>query len=110
MLAFREQDASFFFGRESFTERLVEAVTERTLTVAVVGPSGSGKSSIVFAGLLPRLRQADADRPPGEDWAIAQLRPGGQPFEDLANRLLPLLEPEMTRSTSDKENARCSTS
>ena len=63
-----------------------------------MGTSGSGKSSVVFAGLLPRLRQADAGRPPGEEWAITQIRPGGQPFEALANGLLPLLEPEMTRT------------
>ncbi len=98
LLAFREQDAPFFFGRETFTERLVEAVHTRALPTVVVGPSGSGKSSVVFAGLLPRLRQADASRPPGDSWAIAQLRPGSQPFHELANALLPLLEPQMTET------------
>jgi ABC-type multidrug transport system fused ATPase/permease subunit len=44
--------APFFFSRETFTEQLVEAVGQRTL-VAVVGPSGSGKSSVVAAGLMP---------------------------------------------------------
>jgi hypothetical protein len=97
LLAFREQDAPFFFGREAFTERLVETVEGHALTVAVVGPSGSGKSSVVFAGLLPRLRQAH-DKNRDEDWTIARLRPGSQPFDELANALLPLLEPEMTRT------------
>ena len=97
LLAFREQDASFFFGREAFTERLVETVEGHALTVAVVGPSGSGKSSVVFAGLLPRLRQAH-NKNRDEDWTIARLRPGSQPFDELANALLPLLEPEMTRT------------
>ncbi len=53
---FREQDAAFFRGRETFTQRLVEMVLNRNL-VAVVGPSGSGKSSVVQAGLLPELRR-----------------------------------------------------
>jgi hypothetical protein len=48
---FREQDAALFFGREAFSERLLQAVTGRPLT-AVVGASGAGKSSVVFAGLL----------------------------------------------------------
>ncbi len=97
LLAFREQDASFFFGREAFTERLVETVRGGALPVAVVGPSGSGKSSAVFAGLLPRLQQAH-NKNRDEDWTIARLRPGSQPFDELANALLPLLEPEMTRT------------
>jgi len=98
LLAFREQDAPFFFGRETFTERLVEAVQGRALIAVVVGPSGGGKSSVVFAGLLPRLRQVDASRTPGEGWAIIQFRPGSNPFDELANALLPLLEPEMTET------------
>ncbi len=85
--AFREQDAPFFFGRERFTLLLRDAV-ERQPFVAVVGSSGSGKSSVVFAGLLPQLR--DDDR---EAWLIAICRPGEQPFHTLAVALLPLLEP-----------------
>ena len=63
LLAFREQDAPFFYGREAFTERLVEAVQGDARVVVVLGPSGSGKSSVVFAGLLPRLRQAAVPLP-----------------------------------------------
>jgi signal transduction histidine kinase len=94
LLAFREQDALFFFGREVLTERLLEAVQGPSPAVAVVGPSGSGKSSVVSAGLLPRLRQA----PSANEWIIVRLRPGEKPFEELANALLPPLEPEMTRT------------
>lgn len=87
LLAFREEDAPFFFGRETFTARLVESVHQQPVT-AVIGPSGSGKSSIVFAGLLPQLR--------GEGgWLIATLRPGSRPFHNLANGLIPLLEPQL---------------
>jgi signal transduction histidine kinase len=98
LLAFREQDAPFFFGRGTFAERLFDAVQRHTLVVAVVGPSGSGKSSVVSAGLLPRLRQAAAGHPAGEGWAIAQFRPGSNPFDELADALLPLLEPGMTKT------------
>ena len=86
LLAFNEQDAPLFFGREVFTERLIEAVKHQSL-VAVIGPSGSGKSSVVFAGLLPCLRHQGR-------WIIAHFRPGSRPFHALAATLLPLLEPQ----------------
>jgi hypothetical protein len=53
---FREQDADLFFGRQDIIEKLYQAVMESRF-VAVVGASGTGKSSLVFAGLIPRLRQ-----------------------------------------------------
>jgi hypothetical protein len=90
LFAFREQDAPFFFGREAFTDRLVEAV-QRQAMVAVIGPSGSGKSSVVFAGLLPRLRHE-------ADWLFASFRPGERPFHATAAVLLPLLEPHMSET------------
>jgi TIR domain len=89
---FREEDATFFCGREAFTEKLAEAV-ERTSLVAVVGASGSGKSSAVRAGLIPRLRQTKA----GGVWEVATLVPTDRPLHSLAAALLPILEPEMTR-------------
>jgi len=95
LLHFREKDAPFFFGREPFGERLSAEVERHPLT-AVVGPSGSGKSSVVFAGLLPRLR-------PRPGWAIATMRPGRAPFEELAGALLPLLEPEMSETDRLRE-------
>ena len=54
---FREEDAAFFGGRDNSIGELVARVKEYSF-VAVVGPSGSGKSSLVFAGLLPALRQS----------------------------------------------------
>ncbi len=69
--AFREEDAAFFHGRESVTERLAAAVKKRPL-VSIIGTSGSGKSSVVFAGLIPRLRTSMAVQ-------IAAFRPGQNP-------------------------------
>jgi WD40 repeat protein/DNA-binding SARP family transcriptional activator len=88
LAAFREEDAPFFFGRESFAERLHRTIQERPLVAVIVGPSGSGKSSTIFAGLLPHLRDAGG-------WFIADLHPGAEPFRALAGALLPILSPEL---------------
>ncbi|MET0657409.1 MAG: TIR domain-containing protein [Steroidobacteraceae bacterium] len=56
MRAFREDDASFFFGRESETEEVLEALADNDV-VLITGAAQIGKTSLVQAGLLPRLRQ-----------------------------------------------------
>ncbi len=92
LFAFQEDDAPFFFGREDFTDALSDKVEAQQLT-AVVGPSGSGKSSVVFAGLVSRLRQAASLRQSQQKaWLLADMRPGARPFEALASAILP---PEM---------------
>jgi hypothetical protein len=90
LFAFREEDAPFFFGRETFTEQLVSAAGRKQL-VAVIGASGSGKSSVVFAGLIPRLRAEG-------NWLILSLRPGVRPFRSLAAALMPVLEPNFSET------------
>jgi formylglycine-generating enzyme required for sulfatase activity len=82
--AFREQDQRFFFGRQAFTEELVAAV-DRQPFVAVVGASGSGKSSVVQAGLIPLLRRRG-------NWAVAIVRPGAEPWRSLAGALLDAID------------------
>ena len=84
LFSFREEDKHLFFGREKFTEDLVVAVQRQPL-VAVVGSSGSGKSSVVFAGLIPRLREDE-----NWQWQIVSFRPGNNPFEALARAIAPL--------------------
>lgn len=86
LAAFGEEDADFFFGQEKFVNNLVE-VTHKQPLVAVVGPSGSGKSSVVFAGLIPKLRKEG-------NWLIEIFRPGKEPFVPLASALVRQLEPE----------------
>ena len=76
---FREEDAPFFCGREDAIGELVAQVKANAF-VAVVGPSGSGKSSLVFAGLLPALRQERQTR----TWDVVSLRPGAWPLRSLA--------------------------
>jgi WD40 repeat protein/DNA-binding SARP family transcriptional activator len=87
LAAFREEDTPFFFGREKFTEQLSLAVQQQPLVAVIVGSSGSGKSSAVFAGLLPRLRHEGT-------WLIANFRPGERPFRALAGALLPVMSQE----------------
>jgi WD40 repeat protein/DNA-binding SARP family transcriptional activator len=91
LAAFQEEDASIFFGREKFTDRLSEAVHTPLNATVLVGASGSGKSSVVFAGLLPRIRER-------ENWLITHFRPGVQPFQSLAAGLLPLIEPDLSET------------
>ena len=88
LASFQETDAPFFFGRERFIARLVAAVRMPSPVVAVVGPSGSGKSSVVYAGLLPQLRKTG-------DWLIIDFRPGDQPIHALAAALSRALEPRL---------------
>jgi hypothetical protein len=89
LLHFREEDAPFFFGREAVIDELASAV-QRQPFVAVVGASGSGKSSVVRAGLVPRLR---SDRHTA--WETVILVPTDQPLKALARALVPFLEPTM---------------
>ena len=78
--AFEEADVADFFGRETLTERLVEQL-RKTRFLAVVGPSGSGKSSVVRAGLVPALRRGAL--PGSENWPIVEMFPGAYPLEEL---------------------------
>src|ERR671936_431874 len=83
--ALGERDAEHFFGRDALVAQLVGAVADNRL-VAVVGPSGIGKSSVVKAGLVPSFRKGA--HPGSERWLVADLFPGAYPFEDLAAALL----------------------
>jgi len=92
LLPFREEDAAFFIGREVFTNALIEKVRTSSL-VAVVGASGSGKSSVVRAGLVPALRRGTDNRV----WEILAFSPGPTPLHALLAALSPPPE-EMSRA------------
>jgi WD40 repeat protein/DNA-binding SARP family transcriptional activator/tRNA A-37 threonylcarbamoyl transferase component Bud32/energy-coupling factor transporter ATP-binding protein EcfA2 len=85
--AFQEADASEFYGREALVRQLL-ARLDKGRFLAVVGPSGSGKSSVVKAGLVPALR---AGAIPGSDrWYVAEMTPGPYPLEELEKALWPI--------------------
>lgn len=77
---FEEEDAELFFGREKLIEELVSRV-KASRTVFITGPSGSGKSSLVRAGLIPALKQGQIKG--SERWLYATMKPGRDPFEAL---------------------------
>ena len=83
--AFGELDAADFHGRDAEIEEIVGTLADHSL-VAVIGPSGIGKSSVVRAGMIPALRSGAI---PGSDgWLITGMLPGAYPFEELASALM----------------------
>ncbi len=86
--AFSETKQAVFFGRERLVEESVSMLV-RSRLLAVVGPSGSGKSSLVLAGLLPALK--DGALPGSEQWRYApRMVPGSDPLANLARVLYAL--------------------
>jgi hypothetical protein len=81
---FEPEHAQYFFGREVLTEILVERL-RRERFLAVLGASGSGKSSVVRAGVLPALAQGKL--PGSGNWPILVIKPGQNPQEALAGAL-----------------------
>jgi WD40 repeat protein len=78
---FEEEQAAFFFGRDGDVQRLLEKLKGNRF-LAVLGPSGSGKSSLVRAGLVPAFRRGEP--PASSNWPIRLLTPGARPLEALA--------------------------
>jgi WD40 repeat protein len=95
LASFDEKHANFFFGRKILVEELQHRLSQanRSLTV-VLGVSGSGKSSLVKAGLIPELRQESK-------WYILDpIRPDRYPFTALARAILPIAQPELIEQLS----------
>lgn len=88
---FDERHARFFFGRSEEISAFAETL-RHTPIAPVVGHSGSGKSSFVKAGVIPRLR-ADGR------WLVLEMRPGADPLLALATRLL---QPESTKTSPQR--------
>src|SRR5262245_1940643 len=82
---FEQHEASLFFGRDEQCDNLLSRLARRHL-VAVVGMSGSGKSSLVRAGLLPALDRGYVPSA-GSSWHIAIFRPGSDPIANLTRGL-----------------------
>jgi DNA-binding SARP family transcriptional activator/WD40 repeat protein len=80
LAVYAADDADRFFGRERLVDRLVARLIERRL-VAVVGASGTGKSSLVRAGLIPAVRGGAI---PGLPWSTTVVSPGARPLRRIA--------------------------
>jgi len=84
LAAFTEADTEFFFGRQQVVDGLLNRLRRDPRFLTVLGPSGSGKSSVVQAGLIPQLRSGKV---PGSDrWGIIITRPATQPFDELTKQ------------------------
>jgi hypothetical protein len=84
MVPFSEADSSRFFGRDKEVQKLLERLRLHPF-LTVIGPSGSGKSSLVFAGLVPALHKSSLFGPGG--WLVRTLRPGEEPLAALVAAL-----------------------
>jgi WD40 repeat protein/energy-coupling factor transporter ATP-binding protein EcfA2 len=81
LAAFRVEDKDYFYGREAAIQSLLNAINSQSI-VTLVGASGSGKSSVVFAGLVHKLES---------NWLVASLRLDNNPIEVLANAVSSLI-------------------
>lgn len=82
--SFKEADADRFFGRSREIAAAVALLQHQPL-LGVIGPSGAGKSSFVRAGVVPWLERS------GEAWTILAVRPGHDPLQALAEKVLPIV-------------------
>jgi WD40 repeat protein/tRNA A-37 threonylcarbamoyl transferase component Bud32 len=85
LASFEPADADYFFGRERLVAELVARLVGAGF-LGIVGPSGSGKSSVLRAGLLPAL--AEGVLPGSERWRRLLLRPGERPLDELRRALV----------------------
>ena len=86
LLAFAERHADYFFGRDAEISACSERLRQESI-MAIVGPSGVGKSSFIQAGVIPRLRE-------GARWIVLRIRPADDPLRRLASKLVAALKGE----------------
>jgi hypothetical protein len=102
--SFSQDESELFFGREGQSDELARKLGQ-TRFVAVVGTSGSGKSSLARAGLLPSLEGGCLVKA-GSNWRLVDMRPGGRPIDHLAAALdaakisTSPVDPELLRNSS----------
>lgn len=95
LATFQVEDALLFYGREAEVAELLQKLRSNSF-LAIIGGSGTGKSSLVRAGLVPALHRGRFEQEGAwvESWRVISLRPGPQPLRELAEALLDL-RPDM---------------
>jgi len=81
---FAPEESDLFFGREGESEEVVGKLLKNKF-VTVIGASGSGKSSLIYCGVLPKVKKLKTDK--DAEWRIITFRPGNDPFGNLADAL-----------------------
>jgi WD40 repeat protein len=81
---FAPEESDLFFGREGESEEVLGKLLKNKF-VTVIGASGSGKSSLIYCGVLPKVRNLISKE--STDWRIISFRPGNDPFGNLADAL-----------------------
>lgn len=106
--AFQQADSHDFFGRDALISRILGRLVEKNDSanfLAVIGPSGSGKSSVIKAGVLPKIQQGILDE--SKRWYNIEMVPGTHPLEELEVALLGIASQSMPDLLSQlNENER----
>jgi len=95
LISYTDQDADIFCGRNKWIQAIYDDLQQKSF-VALTGASGSGKTSLIFGGLIPELRKEAT-------WQIASLRPKESPFYELSKALIPLLAHDLNPFDQAKE-------
>ena len=82
---YKKEEADIFYGREKEVEGLLQ-ILQKDKLVMLIGAPGTGKSSLINAGLIPRLEKGFLAQA-GKQWAVCKFRPGISPIENLAYSL-----------------------
>ncbi|HEX6745691.1 MAG TPA: TIR domain-containing protein [Longimicrobium sp.] len=107
LLPFSAEDGALYFGRDAEVHSTLNALQDSSV-VAVIGDSGSGKTSLIHAGVVPALQRGRfySDGKWVHGWRVAICRPGESPFAEMANAL-PDLESDLSPSEKLKLRDQC---
>jgi len=100
---FELEESHLFFGRDAQVAHLLQKLSSNRFT-AVLGASGTGKSSLIRAGVLPRLYSGFLSKT-GADWRVAIFRPGSSPFRNLAVALNQCRDSDSSQSPNTDDAA-----
>ena len=104
LLPYQEEDHLTFYGREKEVENLLQIIQKNKL-ITLTGVSGSGKTSLINAGLIPRLKKGFLGQA-GKEWSICKFRPGVNPIENMIAALTNsgILKKDYRANTEDFAN------